>query len=74
MDSDLILVSGFLMILLSFPAMISAFAADRSLLGAIVLAAMGGAMIVAAFVLSPGGYRPEEIPYVLLGVLARFIR
>ena len=33
-----------------------------------------GAMIVAAFVLSPDGYRPEEIPYVFLGVLARFIR
>ena len=74
MDSDLILVSGFLIVILSFPAMISAFAADRSLLGAILYAALGGAMIVAAFVLSPDGYRPEEIPYVFLGVLARFIR
>ncbi|MCB2095454.1 MAG: hypothetical protein H6901_09905 [Rhodobacteraceae bacterium] len=74
MDSDLILVSGFLIVILSFLAMISAFAAERSMLRAIIFAAVGGAMIVAAVVSSPEGYRPGEIPDVFLRVLARLIR
>ncbi|MDH5529963.1 MAG: hypothetical protein OEY05_07995 [Paracoccaceae bacterium] len=74
MDTDLVLISGIVIIILSFPAMISAFASDRSLLGAIVFAAIGAAMVVAAYIYSAEGYQPEDIPQAFLKVLARIIR
>ncbi len=74
MDSDLLLVFGMFMMLLAIPAAISAFSGDRPMRGAIALAAMGGAMIVAAFVTNPIGYRPEQIPDVVASVIARILR
>jgi hypothetical protein len=74
MDTDLVLISGIVIIILSFPAMISAFASDRSLLGAIVFAAIGAAMVVVAYFYSAEGYQPEDIPQAFLKVLARIIR
>ncbi len=74
MDSDLLLVFGLLLGVLSIPALISAFSSDRSLRGGIALAAVGGAMIVAAYIGKPESYRPNEIPHVILSVIARIVR
>lgn len=74
MDSDLLLVFGLFLALLSIPALISAFSSDRPLRGGIALAAVGGAMIVAAYIGKPESYRPEEIPQVILSVIARVVR
>ena len=74
MDSDLLLVFGLFLGILSIPALISAFSSDRPLRGGIALAAVGGAMIVAAYVGKPEGYRPDEIPHTILSVIARIVR
>lgn len=74
MDTDLLLVSGLLLGVLSIPALISAFSSDRPLRGGIALAAVGGALIVAAYLGKPESYRPDEIPQVILSVIARIVR
>ncbi|SPH24348.1 hypothetical protein DEA8626_03399 [Defluviimonas aquaemixtae] len=74
MDSDLLLVFGIFMMLLAVPVVISAFSSDRPMRGAVALAAMGGAMIVAAYVTNPVGYRPDDIPDVVMRVIADIVR
>lgn len=74
MDTDLALVLGALLALLAVPAAISAFSSDRSGRGALVLAVLGGGLMVYAVMASPGGYSAGEFPQVVMRVIARIFR
>jgi hypothetical protein len=71
-NSDLLLTFGIVLLVLSIPALLAAWAESRApRIGAImVIAALG--MIVTALVGKPGGYAFDDIPGVMIGVLAGF--
>ena len=74
MDSDISLVVGLLFVILSIPALISAFSSGQPLRRATAFVTLGGALIVYAAVSSPVGYRASDIPEVVLRVIAQLIR
>ena len=74
MDSDLMLVGGMFLALLALPSLISAFSVDRSLKGAVAFGAMGSVLVLLAFATKPEGYRPEQIPDVVMSVIGRLTR
>ncbi len=74
MNSDMSLVLGLLLVLLAMPSAISAFSSARSMRGTVTLLAVGGAMIAWAVYSSPMGYKAEDVPDVVLRVIAGFIR
>ncbi len=74
MNSDIALVVGLCFVILSVPALISAFSAGQPLRRATAFVTLGGALITYAAVTSPLGYRAEDIPEVVLRVIAHFIR
>ena len=61
-DSDLILIIGLIVAGMSVPAIISAFSASRPPRAAAISAVIGGALIIAALSLHPGGYRMQDLP------------
>jgi hypothetical protein len=71
MDTDLVLTLGIVLLVLSVPALLSAWVDGRiPRFGAImVLTAL--AMIVAALQSSPGGYAFEDVPNVVIRVMSR---
>ncbi|MCB2136772.1 MAG: hypothetical protein KDE08_12650 [Rhodobacteraceae bacterium] len=74
MDTDLILVAGLVTAVLSLPAMVSAFAGGRSLIGPIAFAFLGLGLIALAHWRSEEGYTPADIPHILMETVARAIR
>ncbi|MGB5871564.1 MAG: hypothetical protein WBH04_15305 [Albidovulum sp.] len=64
---------GILLVLLSVPAVVSAFSGERSLRAATVLVVVGGVMILYAMTAGPAGYTAEEIPQAVMRVIARLI-
>lgn len=74
METDIALVLGLLLALLSVPATISAFSGGRSPRSALTLAAVGGILVVYAVMANPAGYRAGEFPQVVMRVVAYFIR
>jgi hypothetical protein len=73
LDSDGLLVFGIFLALLSVPMLISAFSSDRSIRGASAFAVVGGILIVMAYATKPDSYRPDDIPRVIVSVLARIV-
>lgn len=69
MDSDLVLVIGFVVALLAIPSLISSFSESRAPRMAVALIVIGGAMMLVASAMRPGGYRPEEIPTAFIRVI-----
>ncbi|MES2913952.1 MAG: hypothetical protein V4753_02430 [Pseudomonadota bacterium] len=69
--SDLLLTIGIVLLVLSIPALLAAWAESRApRMGAILgIAAFG--LIVAALFGKPGGYAFNDIPGVMIGVVAR---
>ena len=74
MGSDIALVVGLICVILSIPALISAFSSGQPLRRATVFVTLGGALIVYAVVSSPTGYRASDVPEVVLRVIAQLIR
>lgn len=73
MDTDLVLTAGILILALSLPALLSAWAESRlSRLGVAMVAAAVG-MIAWAVYAAPTPYALEDIPQAMLGVLGRII-
>jgi formate-dependent nitrite reductase membrane component NrfD len=72
MDTDLVLTVGIVLLVLSVPALLSAWAESRApRMGAIMaIAALG--MILAALLVKPGGYAFNQVPGVMIDVVARF--
>lgn len=74
MQYDIALVTGVLLAFLAAPAVVSAFAGGRSPRGAVLLAVVGGSLIVFATLASPTGYRAGDFPQVVMRVVAWAIR
>jgi formate-dependent nitrite reductase membrane component NrfD len=73
MDTDLVLTLGILLFVLTIPSLLSAWVEGRApRVGAIMLIASIG-MIVAAQLYRPGGYVFDEVPGIILAVVARAI-
>lgn len=72
-DSDLILILGLIVAGMSIPAIISAFSASRPPRAAAIAAVIGGAMVVTALSLHPGGYRMQDLPDVAVRVADRYL-
>ena len=74
MDTDLVLTIGIVLFVLSLPSLLAAWVEGRPpRLGAImVIAALG--MVIAALVIKPGGYAFNQVPGVMIGVLARLFQ
>jgi formate-dependent nitrite reductase membrane component NrfD len=73
MDTDLVLTIGIVLLVLTVPSLLSAWVDGRvPRVGAILTVASIG-MILAAVVTRPGGYAFEEIPGIMLSVLARAV-
>ena len=74
MLSDYLLTSGLVLGLFSIPAMLAAYAdlrRPRASMAAFILAV---AIIVFAYVQHPGGYTLEDVPNVVVRVIAEIIR
>ncbi|MCX7286114.1 MAG: hypothetical protein NTW20_00750 [Rhodobacterales bacterium] len=71
MDTDLILTLGIVLLVLTLPSLLSAWVEGRvPRVGAIMLI-VSLAMILAAVSSRPGGYAMNEIPQIMLAVVAR---
>ncbi len=71
MDTDMLLTTGIVLLVLSVPSLLTAWVEGRApRIGAIMsIVALG--MIVAALVENPGGYAFNQIPEVMFKTLAR---
>ena len=74
MDTDLVLTLGIVLLVLSVPSLLSAWAESRApRLGAIMaIVALG--MIAAALLIRPGGYAFNDVPGVMIGVVSRLFQ
>ncbi len=71
MLADVLFVIGLVVAGMSLPAMISAFSKSEPPRVAAVAAVIGGALVVAAITMHPGGYRAQDIPAVVGRVLSQ---
>ncbi len=72
MDTDLILTIGIVLLVLSIPSLLSAWAESRvPRIGAIMIIVAGG-MILTALQTRPGGYNFRDVPNVMIEVVSRF--
>ena len=73
MDTDLLLTLGIVLIALTLPALLAAWAEGRPpRIGAVMLI-VAATLIVVAVTGRPGGYSFNEVPGTMLTVFARFI-
>lgn len=73
MDADLFLTIGIILGVLTLPSLLSAWTEGRApRLGAIFLMAAAG-LVVLAVSQKPGGYKINEVPHVMLEVVARYV-
>lgn len=70
MDSDLALVIGIIVFVLSAPAIISAISDGRAPRTAMVALVVGGGLVLFALTQKPGGYRIDDIPRAFVRVIA----
>jgi hypothetical protein len=73
LDTELILIVGVVVAVMSIPAIISAFGASRPPRAATVTAVIGGALIVFAISQHPGGFRAQDLPEITARVIDRYL-
>lgn len=73
MNTDIALVVGMLLVVLSIPAIFSAFSEGRAPRVAALLLLIGGGTMVWALHGKPGGIRLEEIPQAVVRVVAMIV-
>ncbi len=73
MTADVLLVIGIILMILAFPTLLSSFSSGAPLTRVMALVAIGGALIVGAFALKPGGYTFNEIPDVFARVIGSLV-
>ncbi|GAA3861909.1 hypothetical protein [Celeribacter arenosi] len=71
LDTDLFLVLGSIIALLSVPAVIGAFSDSRPPRAAAILLMLGGGLIVLAITQHPGGYTITDLPDTVYRVIGR---
>ncbi|WP_246831244.1 hypothetical protein [Pseudotabrizicola formosa] len=73
MDSDVIFVIGAVLLALSIPSMVSAFADSRPPRAAVIILLIGGTLVVIALGQKPGGVALAQIPDIFFRVIARVV-
>ena len=73
MDADLALVIGIIVAIFAIPSALSALTDRRVPRASAVTVLIAGAMIIYAIRTHPGGYNLEDIPNVVVRVVAQFI-
>ena len=73
MDSDLIMVTGLVLVMLSFPSAVSAFADGRRPLVAALVVLVGVGVFCWGWMHHPVPMTLAEVPHVIFRVLARVI-
>jgi hypothetical protein len=71
MDADLVLTAGIVLLVLAVPTLLAAWAESRPPRFGAILSIGGLGMIVTALVVKPGGYVFNQIPGVMVDVVAR---
>lgn len=74
MTTDQMFVVGALLLILSIPAIMSAFADGRPPRAAAIVLLVGGVMVVMALNKMPGGLTLTEVPEIFIRVIAQVIR
>ena len=72
LDTDLILVIGVVVLLLSIPSLLSAFAEARAPRAGAVMLLIGGALIAVALTRNGAGYTFADLPGVFVRVVERY--
>ena len=73
MDTDLFLVIGSVLCLLSVPSLLSAFTESRPPRAGAILLFIGGVLVVLALTNHGRGYSFAELPDVFLRVIGRYL-
>lgn len=73
MDTDLALVIGCLLAVLSVPSFLSALSDDRPPRASALTVLIAGGLILYALTTNPGGYSFAELPDVFVSVAADFL-
>lgn len=74
MDSDLMFVTGAILLALSIPSIFSALADSRPPRAAAIIVLIGGTLVVIALSQKPSGIALAEIPDIFFRVIGRFLR
>ena len=67
--ADVILIAGCVVLAFAFPSAVGAYSRGAPLRIAVFSLFLGGAMIVYANSLTPGGYTVAELPEIVVGLL-----
>jgi hypothetical protein len=73
MNPDVALVVGLVVGVFAIPAMVSSYSEGRAPRVAAFAAIVAGGLVIWALTAKPGGYRFEEIPEVIVGVIGGFL-
>ena len=73
MDFDLILTVGLIVAVFSVPAVISAISHNRTPRVAAIVMMVAGGLVAYAVTKKPNGYTLDQIPDVIVNVVARYI-
>ncbi|MCF3592511.1 hypothetical protein LZG00_00685 [Rhodobacteraceae bacterium LMO-12] len=73
MDHDLALVIGLVVAVFSIPALVSAYSERRAPRVAAIAIIIGGGLVAWAVTQKPGGYQIDQIPNVMVKVVARYV-
>lgn len=73
MDYDLYLVIGLVVAVFSVPAVVSAISDNRTPRVAAIALIAGGALVAYAASQKPGGYSIDQVPNVVVKVIAKYV-
>lgn len=72
-DTDLLLTVGIVLMVLSVPVLLSAWAESRSPRLGTILIVLALGLITTALLVKPGGYAFNQVPGVMIGVFSRLV-
>ena len=73
MDTDLLLTIGVVLLVLSVPSLISAWAESRTPRMGVVMVILALGLILTALQVRPGGYAFRDVPSVMVDVMGRLL-
>jgi hypothetical protein len=73
MDTDLVLTLGIVLLVLTLPSLLAAWVEGRTPRVGLVMLLLSLAMIVTAVLYKPGGYAVNDVPGVMVAVVARLV-
>jgi formate-dependent nitrite reductase membrane component NrfD len=74
LDTDLMLVIGIVVLILSVPSLLSAYAEARAPRAGAVLLLIGGVLVAVALTKHTAGYTFSELPSVFVRVVERYTK